>query len=232
MVVNPKPSAAQEAYLGEAGRAYHEGKRAIPHAAVPWLIQTRARLFQSEIRSTDSVFEWGCGFGWNLAGLHCFRRCGYDVATQLEADVRALGIEFLGQLEALPSNSFQVILCHHALEHVSDPLAALLGIRRLLARPGKLLLAVPFERERRYRRFDPAEPNHHLFSWNVQTLGNLLHVAGYGLRELGLRSYGYDRRAALIAVRLGLGERGFRLIRRVLQILLPLREITAVATVE
>lgn len=222
------PVAASTAYLGEAGRAYHEGKRALPEAAVPWVIRARAVLFQPFIQPDHSVLEWGCGFGWNLAGLNCVRRTGYDVAVQLESAVRAAGIEFVADPARLPEDAFDVVICHHALEHVPDPLAVLDRLRRGLRSRGTLLLAVPFEKERRYRRFDPQEPNHHLYSWNVQTLGNLLHVAGWELRSLGLRAYGYDRRAALLALRFRLGEGGFCGLRAVLRILFPLREVAAV----
>ena len=78
--------------------------------------------------------------------------------------------------------------------------------------------------------FDPAEPNHHLFAWNVQTLGNLVMVAGFTLRTAGLRRYGYDRFAAKLAVKLHAGERGFRRLRAFGQTLRPLREVVGVAT--
>jgi len=91
-------------------------------------------------------------------------------------------------------------------------------------------LAVPYEFERRYRVFHPAEPNHHLFSWNVQTLGNLLTVSGWTVESLEIGRYGYDRFAANLARRTHLGERGFRFLRKLLQTLKPCREIVGVAT--
>ena len=219
---------ARAAYRGEAGRAYHENKRALPLVAVPWVSRARAELFRPHVRPDDSVFEFGCGYGWNLAGLRCARRVGHDVAENVRADVAAAGAGFVEQTSTLPDGSFEVAICHHALEHVPDPLGVLGEIRRLLRPGGCLLLAVPYESEGRYRRFDPAEPNHHLFAWNVQTLGNLVGVAGFGLREGGLRRYGYDRFAAKLAVKLRAGERGFRLLRAVGRTLRPLREVALV----
>ena len=221
--------AAQAAYVGAAGSVYHDGKRALPPATVPWVTRARARLFEPWITPADAVFEFGCGFGWNLAGLRCARRAGHDVATQLGPGVEAAGVEFVAATEALATGSFDVAISHHSLEHVPDPRAVLVELRRLLKPGGRLLLAVPFERERRYRRFDPAEPNHHLFSWNVQTLGNLVTVSGFALEQSGLRTYGYDRRAAVLALRLRVGESGFRILRRLLQILVPLHEVAMVA---
>lgn len=225
-----EPAGPLAPYVGEASAAYHLEKRAVPAAALPWIVRTRAELFQHRVRPTDAVLEWGCGFGWNLAGLTCARRVGHDVAEALQSAVEGSGMEFLRHPETVPSGQFDVVLCHHALEHVPDPYRVLGEIRRLLRPQGVLLLAVPFETQRRYRRFDPAEPNHHLYSWNVQTLGNLLRASAYRVDDLGLRAYGYDRRAALLAMRLRLGERGFRTLRAVLRRLRPIQEIAAVAS--
>ncbi len=221
--------AARAAYRGAAGRAYHEGKRALPPAAVPWVTRVRAELFQPHIRPGDAVFEFGCGYGWNLGALRCARRVGHDVTDRVQAEVLATGAEFVVETAKLPDAAFDVVLCHHALEHVPDPLTVLAELRRLLKPGGRLLLAVPYESERRYRRFDPTEPNHHLFAWNVQTLGNLVTVAGFQLRHAGLRRYGYDRFAAKLAVRLHAGEAGFRLLRGLCHTLRPLREVVVTA---
>jgi len=223
------PDSPLAPYVGDASATYHQEKRAIPPTALPWVVRSRAELFRQRVRSADSVFEWGCGFGWNLAGLQCARRVGHDVAEQLRPDVESSGVEFALRPEEFPDGSFDVVISHHALEHISEPFRVLLGMRRLLGRAGRLLLAVPFEVERRYRQFDPREPNHHLFSWNVQTLGNLLLASGFDVRELGLRPYGYDRRAAILAVRFGGGEGMFRWIRSVLRRIQPIREIAALA---
>jgi SAM-dependent methyltransferase len=154
---------------------------------------------------------------------------GFDVATHLRPEVEAAGIEFAESLRPLIDGSFDVVLCHHALEHVPEPLALLEEARRLLRPAGWLLLAVPHETQRRYRRFRSDEPNHHLFSWNPQSLGNLLRVAGFEFADIGLRRYGYDRRAAWLAHRLHAGERGYRWSRACLQRVLPLYEVTAAA---
>lgn len=223
--------AARARYAGDAGRAYHEGKRALPPVATPWVARARAELFQPHIQAGDAVFEFGCGYGWNLAALRCARRTGHDVAENVRAEVVRSGAEFVTDPAEFASAGFDVAICHHALEHVPEPLAVLTELRRLLKPGGTLLLAVPDERERRYRRFNPAEPNHHLFSWNVQTLGNLVTVAGFILRANHLRRYGYDRFAAKLAVKLHAGERGFRLLRAGGQTVRPLREIVVVAQV-
>lgn len=216
-------------YQGTVGRWYHEVKRGVPAAARPWLARLRAHKFQDLVGPNDVVFEYGCGAGWNLAALPAARRLGFDVADFLRPEVEAQGVEFVTDTAGLPPALAEVVICHHTLEHVPDPAAALAEMRRLLKPGGRLGLWVPYERERRYRHFDPGEPNHHLFSWNVQTLGNLVTHAGFTVTRASLARYGYDRFAAVCALRLGLGEAAFRILRRYLLMLRPLWEVQLTA---
>jgi SAM-dependent methyltransferase len=230
---NPSPTAVPDAaarlYQGASGLAYHEGKRALRPAAREWVWRLRAEKFQRWVGPTDTVVELGVGAGWNLARLTCGRRIGCDAADFLAPDLAAQGIEFVRDLAALPAGFADVVLCHQTLEHLLEPAAALRELARVLKPAGRLLLHVPWEVERRYRQFDPAEPNHHLYHWNAQNLGNLATVLGWQIEQLGVRRYGYDRFAANWAARLRLGETGFRLVRRALVALRPLREVELVA---
>ncbi len=216
-------------YQGEAGREYHFKKRGIPPAAYPWIARSRAAKFLPHVRGADVVFEFGVGPGWNLAELGCARRLGHDIADFLGAELLRRGIEPIAVTEQLASGSVDVAICHHALEHVLEPAAVLQELSRLLRPGGTLLLAVPFEKERRYRQYRQDEPNHHLYSWNPQTLGNLVVEAGFILSSARLGQFGYDRFAAVWADRLRLGERGFRWIRVLAHLLKPGREVRVVA---
>jgi len=201
---------AKPHYQGDQGRRYHELKRAIPEPAFPWIARLRAEKIAPHVRATDIVLEYGVGLGWNLAGLQCARKVGLDVGEFLEPLVRQRGIEFVTEAAQLPAESVDVVVCHHTLEHAWMPPQVLTEIRRLLRPAGRLLLFVPYEKERRFHRFDPTEPNHHLYSWNVQSLGNLVQDAGFTVQSAGLARFGQERFAANWAVRLGLGETGFR----------------------
>jgi SAM-dependent methyltransferase len=216
-------------YRGDAGHQYHFQKRGIPPAAYDWIARLRAAKFAAHVRVHDVVFEFGVGSGWNLAALKCARRLGHDVTEFLQPELARHGIEFVPATGQVGSNSVDVALCHHVLEHVADPGGVLRELLRLLRQDGTLLLAVPFEKEGRYRAYDPEEPNHHLYSWNTQTLGNLVVDAGFELESAGLGEFGYDRFAAAWADRLRLGERGFRWIRRLAHGLQPGREVRVIA---
>jgi SAM-dependent methyltransferase len=128
----------------------------------------------------------------------------------------------------LGSGSVDLVICHHTLEHLVAPAVALQEILRLLRPEGRIWLSVPYERERRYRSFDPGEPNHHLFSWNVQTLGNLVAETGFLVGTARLGRFGYDRFAAVRSLRWGLGERGYRWIRRGLHLVRPIYEVRVI----
>jgi SAM-dependent methyltransferase len=189
----------------------------------------RAEKLAPFVRPTDTVLEYGVGQGWNLAALPCRRKIGFDVADFLEPSIRAQGIEFVGHTKAIADGAIDVVLCHHTLEHVLDPVAVLREIRRLLASAGKLLLFVPLERGAKYRRFTPDEPNHHLYSWNTQTLGNLVRELGFEIVQAGSGEFGYSRFAAVWASKLHLGETGFRALRRLLHLVKPSREVRIIA---
>jgi SAM-dependent methyltransferase len=221
---------AERHYEGETGRRYHHEKRAIPASAFAWLSRLRAEKIRPYIRETDTVLEYGVGFGWNLAQLKCQRKLGFDIADFLEAGLTERSIEFVRDTRVLAEASIDTVICHHTLEHTLRPGDALMEMRRLLRPDGRLLLFVPFEKERRYRRFDPVEPNHHLYSWNVQTLGNLVAEMGFKLIEGNVEQFGYDRFAAVWADRLRLGETGFRFLRNGIHLIKPGLEVRVVAT--
>ena len=216
-------------YTGHAGHLYHEGKRALPEAAIPWVARLRATKIGPHIQATDVLLEYGVGSGWNLAMIECRQKMGYDVAAFLEPLVRRQQIEFVTETASLADGSVDVVLCHHALEHLLAPPTALGEMRRLLRPGGKLLLFVPFETERRYRSYRSDEPNHHLYSWNVQTLGNLVTESGFGLLDGKVARFGYDRIAAVIALKWRLGEPGFRLLRSIAHLCRPAREVRMIA---
>lgn len=229
MASSPVPDAAARQYREASGRAYHEGKRGLPAGALPWVQALRAEKFQRHVGPRDTVVEFGVGAGWNLARLACARRIGVDAADFLADELRSQGIEFVGDVAAISPASADVLLCHHALEHVLEPAAVLREFARVLKPDGLLIVHVPWEVEGRYARYDPAEPNHHLFHWNAQNLGNLAAVLGWRIESIGARRYGYDRFAATLALRLRLGATGFRALRAALIALRPCQEIELVA---
>lgn len=218
-----------EIYSGDSSATYHLDKRAIPSEALPWIGELRAKKFQPYISAGSTVFEYGVGYGWNLARLSCRRKIGCDISPLLEAEVKKLGIEFVYKPEEIPSAIADVVICHHALEHLSSPSEALAEMHRILKPNGSLLLFVPYEKEGRYRQYNAVEPNHHLFSWNVQTLGNLVEACGFKFVEGDLQKFRFDRFAARVATKLRLRRSGYFAIRALALLVAPEYEIRLIA---
>ncbi len=226
-----RDSGSERHYQGMAGRAYHDGKRDLPPGGLAWIARSRNAKFAEHVEDDDVVVEFGVGSGWNLIDLECERRIGIDVAEFLEERLTDSGIEFMSNSEGLADGVADVVICHHMLEHVSSPVEALTEMRRILSPQGRLLLHVPYETQRKWRRFDRSEPNHHLFAWNPQTLANLVEEAGFRVESAGLGRYGYDRFAAALSFKLKTGERGFRVARGIAHALRPVREVRVVSSV-
>jgi ubiquinone/menaquinone biosynthesis C-methylase UbiE len=222
-------AAPEQFYRGEAGQRYQQQKRAVPDEAIPWVARLRAEKLQPHINPTDTVVELGVGLGWNLARLKCARRIGTDLEDFLPASLKQGGVEFFQRSEDLQSASTDVVICHHVLEHVEKPPDMLREAHRLLKPGGKLLTFVPYEKEQKYQCFDPKEPNFHLYSWNAQTLGNLLQTQQFTVIQAKIGEFGYDRWASKQALRFHLGENGFRLVRRLAHLLRPAREVRVIA---
>jgi hypothetical protein len=65
------------------------------------------------------------------------------------------------------------------LEHVPYPIRALCELNRIIKRGGLLILKLPLDDWRTQRQVDPADINHHLYTWTPQLLYNCLVEAGY-----------------------------------------------------
>jgi SAM-dependent methyltransferase len=82
------------------------------------------------------------------------------------------------------SESYQAILCSHALEHVDAPIHLLRECRRILVPGGKLVLGLPIEtslvnrlRGQRYFYHHPG----HLYSFSLENIDVLLQKTGFAI---------------------------------------------------
>jgi SAM-dependent methyltransferase len=105
-------------------------------------------------------------------------------------------------VEDLPSGEFGLITLHHVFEHLANPVEALDGIRRLLAKGGRLFIEVPNARSLRARLALPflsrqfnvderyrAYPIHLMLYYSDRTLRGMLGKARWmvaGTFTLGL----------------------------------------------
>jgi len=218
-------------YAKEFGSAYHAA-RSLPTGTERWLAEIRAEKLQQWILPTDQVLEYGVGFGWNLAALRCARKVGFDLTPDLREKVEANGIRFEASEKSLPQRSYDVVLLHHVLEHIWNPFFCLKKLRGLLAENGRLLLFVPFERERKYQTFFAVNRAHHLYSWTPASLSRLLIRSGFAIEEMRIQPFRFDRLAAVVAKQIGGGPRLYRWLRRIGVSLLPEFELCFVARLQ
>ena len=214
-------------YAKEFGTEYHRARQ-LPVAQQQWIASVRADKLRRWIAPEHRVLEYGVGFGWNLAAISCREKIGFDVAN-LRAEVEAKGITFESEEGSLPNGRFDIVLAHHVLENVPKPVPCLSRLRSLLSPTGKLLIFVPFERERKYQRFYSKNRAHHLYSWTPNSLARLVTSAGLTVRQTQVRRFRFDRLAAIITSKLGGELRLYRFLRAAGVLLLPEYELCMIA---
>ena len=133
--------------------------------------------FSSFINKSDRVLDFGCGGGYLLKHIDCFEKLGIDVNPEALTIANENGIQTYLTAHELLSNSVDVIISNHALEHVADPLGTLHELFRILKPLGKIIFVIPCETTR--VKFSTTDKNHHLFSWSPMSLANLFSLAGF-----------------------------------------------------
>ncbi len=110
-----------------------------------------ARAFANRVRRRAGVggrlLDVGCGDGKVLvplarAGFVC---TGTEINPRIRETLPAGITVHIGRLEEarFPDGHFRIVLLRHVLEHLRDPLATLVEIRRVLQPGGTLVIAVP-----------------------------------------------------------------------------------------
>lgn len=130
-----------------------------------------------EIPAGGSILDIGCGPGnWLYPFRASHRVFGLDISGEAVRLAKASGIAdaqvYDGKRIPFKGGAFDVVLCHHVLEHVADPKALLCEIRRVLSLAGKLILTVP------HKRVHPQDASHINF-WDEAGLSALVRSAGF-----------------------------------------------------
>ena len=92
------------------------------------------------------LLDVGCGLGYLLSGLGDQWECdGVEVSSFACEHAREWGTVFEGTLAdaQYASGQFDVVVFHHVIEHLDDPLKTLREIRRIMKPGGWLLLGTP-----------------------------------------------------------------------------------------
>jgi len=212
-------------YKENGGAAYHSNKHFETERTVALVSKFRAKKFQRYVLPNHKVLEYGVGAGWNLRNIACAEKLGYDVSTWVKPLLDKYNINFTNDVDEIPKRYFDIVICHHVLEHVPNPLETLKELTAYLKPDGKLLLFIPTDASSRFNKYDPANKDHHLYSWNVQALCTLAQESGFDVVEYDRKLYGFDRYVSSWIDRFKLPDFFFYPIFYFLNLIRPDREI-------
>lgn len=185
-VGNPDLSGrASGRYLGAKGFEYHQAYGEI------WEIQAEGsrRILEKSLKPDDAVLDFGCADGSLLASLRNTEKVGVEVNPHSRRIAQSRGLRVHRTLADQESNSIDVAISSHVLEHTLRPLDELIELARVLKTTGTLVLILPLDDWRTQRKWKLPDPNHHLFTWTPQLLVNLLDEAGFYPSEVEILSY-------------------------------------------
>ncbi len=199
---------------------YGEGKRypAPLQRFLDGLYAARARRLEAaSTRRPGRALDIGCGQGlllaqlrrrgWEVTGTELSERSAHFARNVLGLDVRVGDVTTLN----LPSESFDLVILWHVLEHVPNPLALLREAARLLRPGGTLLVAVPNfgspEAQFGHAAWFHLDVPRHLNHFDLPVLKSLLEDAGLDIVKTGYFSPEYDVFSAVQTVLNRLGMR-------------------------
>ena len=165
-------------YIGARGATYLDYQRRFGELGA----ELNRWKFAPHLRESDAVVDFGCGIGALLERLPAASRCGVEVNEQAAQEARRRGLLVVASAKELESQSADVVISNHALEHTLAPLGELNELHRILRPGGKLVIWLPIDDWRAQRR-PAANPDHHLYTWTPLLLANLLEEAGFEVEE-------------------------------------------------
>jgi len=120
--------------------------------------------FENEIMPDDFLVDFGAGGGFLLAGLNSAKKVGVEINDAARSSAEARGLTMTKDFSSISSDTVDVVISNHALEHVDHPLMILREVLRVLKPGGKAIFVVPCEHIS--YSFVPDDNNFHLYSWS------------------------------------------------------------------
>lgn len=111
-----------------------------------FLANVSAELEAISALQSGRILDVGCGPGFLLSAVGSdWEKHGVEVSEFAASHAAAHGAIFNGTLAeaSYSSGYFDVVVLHHVIEHVADPMALLREVRRVMSEEGLLILATP-----------------------------------------------------------------------------------------
>lgn len=133
--------------------------------------------WMADIDRGASILDVGCGGGATLSDMRSFgfrKLEGYD--PFLERSFLLHGAIQIGN--QLPSRCFDVVMMHHSLEHMPDPIASLTEAAEMIGPQGKIIVRIPVRQGAPWREYGldwvHLDPPRHLYLWTVDGFRNMV----------------------------------------------------------
>jgi len=143
------------------------------------------------ISKDSECLEIGCASGYFIDRIKNEVKsvAGIETHNILSQHCKNMGIKMYDSLANCPYHAFDVVFLFFVLEHIGDPVAFLLEIKKHLKKNGKLFIMVPNVNDALLTLYDiPAFRAYyftpaHQFYYGKETMKLLLEKAGYGKME-------------------------------------------------
>lgn len=156
-------------------------------------------LVEAHLKSSkERILDVGCGSSPHR--LAAFRRCGFTAVEGIDPfiaeDTFYHGVPVYRRTLEEMEGQFGMIMFHHSLEHVPDPLNTLRSAVRLLRSGGLCLVRIPVMSTYFWRTFGvdwvEIDAPRHLHMMAAQTIEMLAKKTGFQLRKTTFDSQGWE----------------------------------------
>jgi SAM-dependent methyltransferase len=159
-----------------------------------WFWHTRIRTFKTRI------LDVGCGSGdllIDMADAGFRYLVGIDPYATPRADLDGRVRILRTNLNDFDGVGFDLVMCHHALEHMPDQIGMLRQMNRVLHQDGVCLIRIPIASSEVWRRYREnwveLDPPRHLVVHSRQSFETAAHAAGFRIErtEYEESAFGY-----------------------------------------
>lgn len=142
--------------------------------------EAMAQFFQSYIKPTDKILDFGSGGGFLLNNLTGKEKLGIEINPFARTHAQSLNINTVSSIVEVVDDWADVLISSHALEHTRSPYDILVELKSKLKKGGLIVFIVPHEIKYKYNANDI---NRHLYTWSEMSVGNLFSEAGLHVVE-------------------------------------------------